>query len=66
MTDKDIKFLELQGWVVECESPLEIRDRETDSFATGYAATIVLDYLREEIIEADLNSLVFNKFNINA
>ncbi len=48
MKQQDIEFLEENGWIVECESPLEIRDQETGSFATGYAAKCVLASLREE------------------
>ncbi len=49
MNQEDIKFLEENGWTVECESPFEIRDNETGSFATGYAAKCVLQVLREEV-----------------
>jgi hypothetical protein len=43
MKDANIKILEANGWTVECESPLEIRHEETESFATGAAAYFVLD-----------------------
>ena len=52
-------FLEANGWVVECESPLEIRDNETGSFATGCAAKCVLESLRNEGAESDI------KFELN-
>jgi hypothetical protein len=45
MKDSDIKILEAEGWTVECESPLEIRHGETESFASGTAAYYVLDAL---------------------
>lgn len=48
MKQQDIEFLEENGWIVECESPLEIRDQETGSFASGYAAECVLESLRSE------------------
>ncbi len=48
MNQKDMDFLEANGWTVECESPLEIRDNETGSFATGYAAKCVLESLLNE------------------
>jgi len=48
-TDKEI--LEANGWSIDCESPFEIRHEETNSFATGYAAQIVLDKYKE--IELD-------------
>jgi len=44
------EILENNGWVVECESPLEIR-HDDGSFATMQAAQIVLDSLSNENIE---------------
>ena len=44
----DIKMLEDAGWEVECESPFEICHEHSDSNATGYAAQIVLDDLKNE------------------
>lgn len=44
MSEKDIGLLAKYGWVVECESPFEIRC-EDGSFATLGAAVIVLEYL---------------------
>lgn len=38
-------LLTANGWVLECESPLEIRHTETGSFATGIAAQTVIDSL---------------------
>lgn len=46
MNKQDLKLLEARGWVVECESPFEIR-HEDGSFATGQAAHMVLEGLRE-------------------
>jgi hypothetical protein len=46
--DEDIKLLEANGWEVECQSPFEIRNQEMESFATGYAAEIVLDSLKDK------------------
>ena len=43
----DIKLLEENGWIVECESPFEIRTKD-GSFASGEAAQIVLDDLKYE------------------
>lgn len=51
----DIKKLELLGWTVECESPLEIRHTD-GSFATLNAAEIVVENL-EETLEENLNDL---------
>jgi len=44
---EDIDFLDSYGWVVECESPLEISlEEDPQSRATGSAADIILDYLK--------------------
>lgn len=42
----DRAILENAGWEIECESPFEIRNNETESFATNQAAYIVLEELR--------------------
>lgn len=47
MKKEDEELLAKSGWVVECESPLEIR-REDGSFATMQAAEMVLSVLQEE------------------
>ena len=39
-------LLEENGWDIECQSPLEIRNRESGSFATGEAARIVVNSLK--------------------
>jgi len=39
----DEKQLEEHGWIIECESPLEIRHMETGSFATNIAADIIIN-----------------------
>jgi hypothetical protein len=41
-------LLEYNGWVVECESPFEIRHEESNSFATGRAADIIAMQLEQE------------------
>lgn len=66
----------MDGWVIECESPLEIRHTD-GSFATGQAARLVLDGLKikpqlngeEQEIEIpqvkelqDLDKMPFGKF----
>lgn len=48
MDSKDVEILSMNGWELECESPFEIRHRETGSFATGIAAEIVLSVLKEQ------------------
>lgn len=50
MTDKDKTVLAHYGWVVECESPVEIRHPD-GSFATRQAAEYVLLCLGEEYSE---------------
>lgn len=55
MKDNDIEILEKSGWIVECQSPFEIR-HEDGSFATLNAAEIVLDEVRREH-EALTNSI---------
>ena len=45
---KDEEILEKYGWIIECESPLEISmESDATSRATGWAAEIVIDHLRE-------------------
>ena len=46
--ENDIKLLEENDWIVECESPFEIRYSDGGAFATGLAAQIVLDDLKHE------------------
>jgi len=47
METNEIELLEKNGWVVECESPFEVR-HEDGSFATGQAAEMVLWFLKED------------------
>ena len=58
VTNKDIELLEASGWDVECQSPAEIRNRETNCFVAGfYAIEIILDSLRKDktrLIELEL------------
>ena len=41
------ELLARHGWIIECESPFEIRHKESGSFATGLAAEIVVVFLKE-------------------
>lgn len=43
MSNKEL--LEKEGWIIECESPFEIR-HEDGSFATLNAANMILDIIR--------------------
>lgn len=48
MNEEDIKLLEDNEWEVECHSPFEIRHKDGGAFASGLAAQIVLDSLKQE------------------
>jgi hypothetical protein len=48
-----IERLRVEGWVVECHSPLEIRHDPTNSFATGWAAEIVIEWILSAPFELD-------------
>jgi len=45
ITDEIEEKLEAEGWVIECQSPLEIRNEEMEAFASNYAAELVLESL---------------------
>lgn len=42
---KTEQLLAHHGWTLECESPLEIRHESSNSFASGYAAALIVDML---------------------
>ena len=44
----DEQLLKKNDWVVECESPFEIRHTETGSFASGIAVEMVLQNLKSK------------------
>lgn len=46
---RDEDILKYYGWEIECQSPYELRNID-GSFATGQAAYMVMDYLRQEYI----------------
>ena len=46
--NEDDKLLRDNGWIVECQSPFEIRCEDGGAFASGLAAQIVLDDLKYE------------------
>lgn len=52
MLDEQRAIIEKEGWVVECESPFEIR-HEDGSFATGQAAVRVIDHIIFELQAAE-------------
>jgi hypothetical protein len=42
--------LENEGWIVECESPLEIRQQDDpESFASGYVAEVIIESIRKRL-----------------
>jgi hypothetical protein len=48
MNEQDRQILEENGWEIDCESPFEISYKEDgDSQASGYAAEIILMWLKE-------------------
>ena len=48
MNLEDVELLKAHGWEVECELPFEVRHVD-GSFATGQAAKLVLDDLKESL-----------------
>lgn len=47
MSAEDKQLLEDDGWIVECESPLEIVNQfDPECRATRLAAKIILDYIK--------------------
>lgn len=54
-TDEEI--LGYYGWEVECESPYELRNID-GSFASGQAASCVLNSVREEYINEKYEELM--------
>lgn len=49
--ESDCELLNDNDWIIECESPFEIRKQKTGDFASGEAAYIVLAVLKEEARE---------------
>lgn len=58
MDPNDEILLQENGWIVTCESPLEIESEDGYSTATNYAAEIILDYYK--IIEESSNNIPDN------
>ena len=58
MNNEDIKLLEDNGWVVECENPFEISTDDC-GFASGEAAHMILNTLKHDaryiFIEKDMH-----------
>jgi hypothetical protein len=48
MNKRDFELLEQNGWMVECESPFEIRHIESGSFASEIAADMILGVIQRE------------------
>jgi len=47
LSDKTIGILERNGWVIECESPVEVYHPESNSRATGIAVDFVVMFCEE-------------------
>lgn len=47
MKESDEELLADSGWVIECESPLELRHSD-GSFATKFAAYVLMSHLNDE------------------
>ena len=48
MEKRDFELLEQNGWIVECESPFNIRHVESGSYASDIAADMVLGQYQRE------------------
>jgi hypothetical protein len=48
ITEKIKTILEKEGWIIECESPLEISHKESKSFSTGMAAELVIESIMKD------------------
>ena len=48
MTDKQKELLEIYGWKIECELPLEIYHKDSHSRATNMAAKMVINLIENE------------------
>lgn len=48
------KILTLMGWKIECYGPLEISHPERESFASRYAAELVIESLVKEVVDVVL------------
>lgn len=59
MKDKEIKILEENGWIIECEHPLEIYHEESNSKATNMAAKVII----KDILENDISNLTENEIS---
>ena len=48
MSDKDIKLLKDNGWIIVCQAPFEIEDEDGADFgiATGTAAWFIFDTIK--------------------
>lgn len=51
ITADEYFFLEQNGWTIECESPLEIRSDDGESFARGQAAECIIESIMNQLDE---------------
>lgn len=56
LTDEEL--LKKYDWVIECESPFEVRYSDGGAFASGCAADAVVSDIRSEIMLTYVNLLV--------
>lgn len=56
MSEEYIKALEEIGWIIECQSPLEIRHVTDGSFITGNAAKSFLQALNMSVLIKQLKN----------
>ena len=55
MNKQDEKLLNENGFEVECHSPFEIRyKKDTESFASGLCAELILIYFKEGIANGQI------------
>ncbi len=57
MNESDIRLLAHNGWVVECESPLEI-SHEDGSFVSGLFVNSIIEQLKLDLNKVIDNSLI--------
>ncbi|MDD1442764.1 hypothetical protein MEO93_20860 [Dolichospermum sp. ST_sed3] len=53
--DRERELLEKNDWIVECESPYEIRHKHTDSVATNHAIDSIVYAIETQPIIERLN-----------
>ncbi len=59
------ELLEKYGWILESNSPLNIRSKNGESFAQNFAAEVVIEYfmLVDQSDDEDNREDLINRFN---